>query len=305
MAGLPDDAAEYRHGKCELGITLLKPGLSGREAVMLVTGVEFRYFSSHMCFVESSPPGTGAVMAETSKTKKTKTGAPAGEKQSLVEQAYERIKEKVITLHFLPGQYLNEAAICAQLDLGRTPVHQALQRLHLEGLVEVLPRKGIIVQPDSLAEILKILDSRLTVEPELARSAARRVAAGEIDEDELSRLKAIATATDANVEPPDIAAFTSNDRWFHREIAALSGNPMMGDFSRMLHERSTRFWYLNLWQTIDVAATNRQHAYIADAVVAGKEEEAGAYMLAHIRALRDRLEKLQRSTPTPGRFPAE
>ena len=244
-------------------------------------------------------------MAETSKTKKTKTGAPAGEKQSLVEQAYERIKEKVITLHFLPGQYLNEAAICAQLDLGRTPVHQALQRLHLEGLVEVLPRKGIIVQPDSLAEILKILDSRLTVEPELARSAARRVAAGEVDEDELTRLKAIATATDANVEPPDIAAFTSNDRWFHREIAALSGNPMMGDFSRMLHERSTRFWYLNLWQTIDVAATNRQHAYIADAVVAGKEEEAGAYMLAHIRALRDRLEKLQRSTPTPGRFPAE
>jgi len=244
-------------------------------------------------------------MAETSKTKKSKTGTPAGEKLSLVEQAYERIKEKVITLHFLPGQYLNEAAICAQLDLGRTPVHQALQRLHLEGLVEVLPRKGIIVQPDSLAEILKILDSRLTVEPELARSAARRVKAGEIDEDELTRLKAIATATDANVEPPDIAAFTSNDRWFHREIATLSGNPMMGDFSRMLHERSTRFWYLNLWQTIDVAATNRQHAYIADAVVAGREEEAGAYMLAHIRALRDRLEKLQKTTPVPGRFPAE
>lgn len=48
---------------------------------------------------------------------------------SLVTMAYERIKESIITLHFLPGQYLNEGAICALLQVGRTPVHQALQRL--------------------------------------------------------------------------------------------------------------------------------------------------------------------------------
>jgi len=117
------------------------------------------------------------------------------EAKSLVQQAYESIKERIINLHFLPGQYLNEAAICAQLKLGRTPVHQALQRLQMEGLVDVLPRKGIIVQPDSLAEIMKILDSRVTVEPELARSAARRVKAGEITADQLKRVMEIATAT--------------------------------------------------------------------------------------------------------------
>lgn len=215
----------------------------------------------------------------------------------LVAQAYEAIKEKIITLHFLPGQYLNEAAICAQLDLGRTPVHQALQRLEIEGMVEILPRKGIIVQPDSLSEIIKILDSRLAVEPELARGAARRVAAGEVGQETLYKLKAVATATDAHKNPPDIASFTANDRWFHRELAELSGNEVMSDFARKLHERSTRFWYLNLWQTIDVPATNRQHAEIAEAVIAGDEDAAAERMRRHILALRERLEKLQKSSP--------
>ncbi len=218
-------------------------------------------------------------------------------KAPLLTQAYEAIKEKIITLHFLPGQYLNEAAICAQLGLGRTPVHQALQRLAHEGMVEILPRKGIIVQPDSLTEIIKILDSRLTVEPELARGAARRVAAGEASPETLMKLKSIATATDARKNPPDIASFTANDRWFHRELAELSGNEVMRDFSLKLHERSTRFWYLNLWQTINVVTTNRQHADIAEAVIAGNAEEAAAHMHRHILALREKLLKLQKSSP--------
>jgi DNA-binding GntR family transcriptional regulator len=211
-------------------------------------------------------------------------------------QAYESIKERIINLHFLPGQYLNEAAICAQLKLGRTPVHQALHRLDLEGLVDVLPRKGIIVQPDSLAEIVKILDSRVTVEPELARSAAKRVAAGEVGADELTRMRELADAT-VDQSPPDIAAFTSNDRAFHREVALLSGNTVMSDFARVLHERSTRFWYLNLWQTLDVPATNRQHLDIANAIIEGKPEIAASSMAEHISALRSRLEHLQRMSP--------
>ena len=226
----------------------------------------------------------------------------AGKNRSLVQLAYETIKERIINLHFLPGQYLNEAAICAQLKLGRTPVHQALQRLHIEGLVDVLPRKGVIVQPDSLAEIMKILDSRVTVEPELARLAARRAAAGEVDADALSRMREAATATE-DEDPPDISAFTANDRRFHREVAELSGNPIMSDFARVLHERSTRFWYLNLWQTIDVPATNRQHAEIADAVIAGDEALAAERMRDHICALRGRLERLQRMSPDAFRMP--
>ena len=63
---------------------------------------------------------------------------PARKGGSLAAQAYKQIKEKILTLHFLPGQYLNEGALCSMLGAGRTPVHQALQRLELEGLVEIM-----------------------------------------------------------------------------------------------------------------------------------------------------------------------
>ncbi|GMO93247.1 GntR family transcriptional regulator [Bradyrhizobium sp. TM239] len=245
------------------------------------------------------------------KTGQTKATGPkpvskkAEQSPSLVTQAYEEIKERILMLHFLPGQYLNEAAICSNLNLGRTPVHLALQRLQVEGLVEILPRKGIVVQPDSFAQIIKILDSRLTVEPELARGAARRAKMGGVDPSVLERLKSLATATDPKQNPPDIAAFTVNDRRFHQEVALLSGNTEMSEFARRLHERSTRFWYLNLWQTIDVKTSNRQHAAIAQAVLAGDEDAAAQQMREHIQAVRDRLEKIQHNSPNALRRPSD
>jgi hypothetical protein len=43
-----------------------------------------------------------------------------------------QIKERTLTLHFLPGQYVNEGALCAMRSAGRRPVHQALERLEIE-----------------------------------------------------------------------------------------------------------------------------------------------------------------------------
>src|SRR5258705_13105287 len=125
---------------------------------------------------------------------------------SLVAKAYEEIKEKIITLYFLPGQYLNEAAISGLLQVGRTPVHQALQRLELEGLVEIMPRKGVVVLPDSISEIIKILESRAAVEAELAKAAAGRVSA-----DDGKELLALANATKHPRNGPDIDHFIACD----------------------------------------------------------------------------------------------
>ena len=214
-------------------------------------------------------------------------GTPPAKPQSLAAQAYEAIKERIITLHFLPGQYVNEADIASLLQFGRTPVHQALQRLDHEGLVQVLPRKGIIIRPDSLQEILRILDSRITVEPELARQAAQSAT-----KEQAKMLLELAVATPPNKDAPDIATFTTNDRAFHRAIGEVSGNAVMADFARMLHERSTRFWYLHLWQTINVAQSNAEHLKVAKAIAAGNGDTAAERMAEHIEALRARLKNL-------------
>jgi DNA-binding GntR family transcriptional regulator len=62
-------------------------------------------------------------------------------------------------------EYINEAYISNMLGIGRTPVHQAFDRLMLEGMVGVIPRKGVIVKPVSLDEIMQIVEVRLLNEP--------------------------------------------------------------------------------------------------------------------------------------------
>lgn len=210
---------------------------------------------------------------------------------SLVAKAYEEIKEKIITLYFLPGQYLNEAAISALLQVGRTPVHQALQRLALEGLVEIMPRKGVVVLPDSIAEIIKILESRAAVEAELARAAATSASA-----DDGKALVTLASATRHARNGPGIDEFIACDRAFHRKLAQCSGNSVLSDFAQQLHERSIRYWYLHLWQTMDVQATTRQHAAIADAIAKHDGERAAAAMREHIDSLKGRLMQIQDAT---------
>jgi DNA-binding GntR family transcriptional regulator len=216
---------------------------------------------------------------------------PASKGPSLTAQAYEQIKERILTLHFLPGQYLNEAALCAMLGAGRTPVHQALQRLELEGLVEIMPRKGVIVQPDSISEILKILDSRVTVEAELARNAAERATPEDAEE-----LKALARQGYGNGQPTDVDTFTTGDRSFHEKFGAMAGNPVLSDFARSLHERSIRYWYLHLWQTMDTKATIRQHAAIAEMIAKRDGDGAAKAVRDHIESLRERLLKAQSTT---------
>src|SRR5262245_49504020 len=95
-------------------------------------------------------------------------------RQSLRDQAYDAIKDRIITCQFKPGECINEASVSALLGLGRTPVHQALDRLMFEEMVEVIPRKGVIVKPVILQDVLQMIDVRLINETQCARLAAER-----------------------------------------------------------------------------------------------------------------------------------
>jgi GntR family transcriptional regulator, rspAB operon transcriptional repressor len=229
-------------------------------------------------------------MAKLKKSKKSNENGD-GSTLSLTDQAYEAIKEKVITLYFLPGQYLNEAAICKLLDLGRTPVHQALQRLQLEGLIEVVPRKGVIIQPDSISQILEFLDARMVVEGELARLAATHASAQDVRELQ-SILDIHSSSSHAGNE---INAFVECDHAFHAGVNKIARSPVLGDFARTLHERCTRAWYLHLWQTLDTDASDKQHRRILKAIKTHDADAAAIAMRDHLTSLRERVAQLQNS----------
>ena len=80
-------------------------------------------------------------------------GVSVMSKMNLKTQAYNTIRQKIVTCEYAPGTFLNEELLTTELGLSRTPVRDALSRLEQEGLIEIKPKKGIIVMPLSINTI--------------------------------------------------------------------------------------------------------------------------------------------------------
>lgn len=80
-------------------------------------------------------------------------------------KAYNLIKEKIISCEYAPGSYLNEEQIGESISASRTPIRDALSRLEQEGLITIMPKKGIVVSPLSVSDINMIFEVRLMYEP--------------------------------------------------------------------------------------------------------------------------------------------
>jgi DNA-binding GntR family transcriptional regulator len=98
----------------------------------------------------------------------------AVDEASLAGKAYEVLEELIVTLQLTPGQVLSEAGLAKQLGIGRTPVREALQQLAREGLVSILPRRGVIVSEINVKNQMELLRVRREVERLMARLAAER-----------------------------------------------------------------------------------------------------------------------------------
>jgi GntR family transcriptional regulator, rspAB operon transcriptional repressor len=200
---------------------------------------------------------------------------------SLRDTAYDAIKHRIITCAFRPGEYINELQLSALLKIGRTPVHQALDRLMIEGMVEVIPRKGVIVKPVSLNEVLQIIEVRLINEPFGARLAAEHA-----NDTDLAELGDVLRRAKRSAELRNVESMMLLDREFHLLVARAAKNDVLTDLLRNLHERSLRFWFISLNAPTQHESVQKEHAAILDAVRQRNPNKAEAAMRHHIESFR-------------------
>ena len=204
--------------------------------------------------------------------------------QSLRDLAYEAIKHKIITCAFKPGEYINEAGVSAVLGLGRTPVHQAIDRLMLDGMVDVIPRKGVIVKPVSFDEVIQIIETRLLIEPQAIGLATERA-----DETEIKALSDVLTRAEQWTAVRNIEQMMLLDREFHFVLARATKNGVFGDILCRLHERSLRFWFISLTDVAHHSEVQNEHRRIFEAVKAREVEKAQTAMRDHIESFRSNV----------------
>jgi DNA-binding GntR family transcriptional regulator len=197
--------------------------------------------------------------------------SPSEGSRSLTEQAYGKIEELIVTLRLQPGEVLSESALSARLGIGRTPIREAIQRLAGEGLVTVLPRKGLLVSDINPRRQLLLLELRREVERLLARKAAVR----QTDE-ERSEFLAIAAGMEAAGERQDDISFIRLDGALNRLISQAGHNDYASRAMRSLQGLSRRFWYKHYREAADLPLCARLHAEQARSIALGDPERAAA-----------------------------
>jgi GntR family transcriptional regulator, rspAB operon transcriptional repressor len=209
------------------------------------------------------------------------TLVPQETSASLRDAAYEAVKHRIITCVYKPGDYLNEAYVSTSIGIGRTPVHQAIDRLTQDGLLEVIPRKGIIVKPISLEEVVQITEVRRVNETFCVKLAAEHA-----DNVDLAVLGDILNRADAWTEVRNIEQMMLLDREFHMTLAKAAKNTVLANILKNLHERSLRFWFISLTAHDHHRKVQREHRMIFDTIKRRDADAAAQAMLTHIDSFR-------------------
>jgi len=194
----------------------------------------------------------------------------------LSEKAYRLIKEKVVTLELPPSAVIDEHILMQELDLGRTPIREALQRLDSEGLVNIVPRRGTFVNDISVTDLQKIFELRIVLEGFCARLAAQR-----ITNEQLKRMERVLQDLE-QLQDGDPQALMSIDKRFHRLLYASADNEFMADILNRLYDLSLRLWHLVLNRLDEVRHSIEQHGDVYRALKEGEGDRAEAIIQKHI-----------------------
>lgn len=158
--------------------------------------------------------------------------------ETLADRAYMRLEEMIVTLELSPGQVISESELSRQVEIGRTPLREALQRLAEDRLVKILPRKGVLITEIDLRDHLALLETRRVLDRLVATRAARRAEAGE-----RKALNTCASAMHEAADADELHAFMRLDRQFDEIMTTAAQNPFAAEALAPLHAHCRRFWY--------------------------------------------------------------
>jgi DNA-binding FadR family transcriptional regulator len=212
------------------------------------------------------------------------------------EQIAERLAADIRSGLLAPGERLpSERELARTLEVSRASVREAIASLQVQGVVETRKGAGTFVSagaaapPEELAHDASpsaVLEARAQLEPAVARLAAARAQRDPAAENLLAAMEA---------EPTDIATWNASDRLFHRQLAAMTGNPVLLAFA----DHVAALMDQPLWQRLrddSIAAPGRtrmhvaEHRMIYEAIVSGDADAAAYYSLQHINRVRAYME---------------
>lgn len=188
----------------------------------------------------------------------------------LKDHVYESLRKKIIDCDYEPGSVLTETMLMQNLGVSRTPIREALNRLAMENLVTVIPKKGIIVNGISINDIIQVFEARMIVEPQMLVIYGERFDKKQL-KDYLERCK----------NASSIQSMIQLDEEFHSMIYGVCSNRFLKDFCASLegHNHRNRIWRSNEER---VHVSLDEHVMIATALLESDYAKAKDLMYQHL-----------------------
>jgi DNA-binding GntR family transcriptional regulator len=196
----------------------------------------------------------------------------------IADRAYFELRDRIVTLRVPPGTALIEDELMRELEIGRTPLREAVKRLALENLVEIRPRRGTYVTDVNVADIVHITEVRAELEGQAAQLAAMRM-----DDDGRARAEALLAELEA-LDVHDGDALMHIDERVHRLAWEASGNPFLVDTLEGYFALSLRVWYLVLDRVPGLWAAVHDQRDLLRALLSRDGARARELMREHVLA---------------------
>jgi DNA-binding GntR family transcriptional regulator len=198
-------------------------------------------------------------------------------RELLADRAYVELRDRIVTLGIPPGAPIDEDLLGQQLEMGRTPVREAIKRLALENLVTVFPRRGTFASEINITDLNHISDVRIVLEGHAGQRAAERITTAQRAE-----LEEILEALGRSQGSDDLEALMALDARVHRFIYRCTGNPYLEETLTRYFNLSLRIWHLVIDRLPHLFARVHEHDDVLRAIAAGEGERARAILSEHI-----------------------
>ena len=209
------------------------------------------------------------------------------------EAIYRSISDAIIEHRLKPGARLREDALAEVFGVSRTGIRKILQRLALEQLVTLTPRRGASVTRPTADEAKDVFDARQMIECGLMPEVARRVT-----DDDVRELRDMACREREALKSGEQSTAIKLSAAFHERLAQLSGNATLADFVARLCSRSSLILAV-YGNPGHLGCESHDHDELIGFLEAHNGERAQAFMSRHLKAIEASLSIVEEEAEAP------
>lgn len=194
------------------------------------------------------------------------------------QQAYDQIREMIITLQLEPGSLVDAYALAEQLNLGITPIREALKLLAHDNLIEISKHQGLYISSIKRQDLELLSEVRALLEGATARIAANRAT-----EDDILVMEAL-IEEQKGISDDDKQAWFEIDHKLHQAIAFAAHNRYLSESLEYYFGLSQRLWYLVLPKLKFLSNAVEEHADLVASIKDREPDKADEIMVRHVKS---------------------